>query len=140
MPRAGHLNGSQAGCQKGCFWTLMKMEFLAFMILSSVEGGEGRNTRGPHSDSRVVHHRDNGSHACMRASRTAHLICPARQRFQIQPASSLRSQRFESLPCQRRFVPCSAGTEWGYGLVAYGMAIFQSPKIFFRGRIFQENP
>ena len=28
----------------------------------------------------------------------------------------------------------------GHGLVAYGMAIFQSPKIFFRGRILQEGP
>ena len=28
----------------------------------------------------------------------------------------------------------------GYGLVAYGMAIFQSPKICFRDRNFQENP
>ena len=34
----------------------------------------------------------------------------------------------------------SAGTQRGYGLVAYGMAIFQSPKIFFRERNFQENP
>ena len=26
----------------------------------------------------------------------------------------------------------SAGTQWGYGLVAYGMAIFQSPKNIFQ--------
>ena len=35
---------------------------------------------------------------------------------------------------------CSAGTWWGYGLVAYGLAIFQSPKKSFRGRNLQENP
>ena len=32
----------------------------------------------------------------------------------------------------------SAGAWWGYGLVAYGIAIFQSPKTCFRGRNFQE--
>ena len=30
----------------------------------------------------------------------------------------------------------SAGTYWGYGFVAYGMAIFQSPRNILRGRNF----
>ena len=42
MHENGHLNGSQEGGEKRNFWTLT-VEFSGFLILGSVEGGEGRN-------------------------------------------------------------------------------------------------
>ena len=43
MPENGHLNGSQEGVKKGYSWTL-KMNFPAFLVLGSVEGGANSGT------------------------------------------------------------------------------------------------
>ena len=43
MPHNGHLNGSHARGQK-VFFGLRKWNFLVFLVLGSVEGGEGYST------------------------------------------------------------------------------------------------